>query len=212
MVQSIVTKKSGKRKRSDVSENDCACRTGATSRRAVIQGGVGLGVSLALPEIALAQADPRTTRPRAGDFLVKDGDKSNKPLTPADIVLHAEQTFAWAVEPNEQIVRSGSRLNGIILLRYEASELTPETLARSADGIVAYTQICTHNGCDVTDWIPAERVIQCGCHFTKYDPRDSARITEGPAPRPLPALPLKIVDGKLFVAAAYTDRVGFEQA
>ena len=195
-----------------MSDKICPCREQTTSRRALIQGGLGIGVSLALPDITLAQGDPTTTRPRVGDFLVKDGDKGKTPLTPKDIPLHAEQTFAWAVEPNEKIVRDGSRLNGIILLRYDPSELTAETRARSADGVVAYTQICTHNGCDVTDWIPAERVVQCGCHFTKYDPRDSARITEGPAPRPLPALPLEIVDGKLMVAAVYTDRVGFEQA
>lgn len=193
-------------------DNTCGCRAAAIDRRAIIQGGLAVGASLAAPGAALGQADPATTRPRPGDYLVKDEDTSKKPLTPADIPLHKTIVSAWAVEPNENIVRKGSRLNGIILVRYENSELTPETLSRAAEGVVAYTQICTHNGCDVTDWIPAERVIQCGCHFTKYDPRDSARITEGPAPRPLPALPLKIVDGKLFVAAAYTDRVGFEQA
>jgi len=36
-------------------------------------------------------------------------------------------------------------------------------------------------------------------------------VVDGPAPRPLPALPLKIVDGALVVARPFTSPVGFER-
>jgi Rieske Fe-S protein len=52
--------------------------------------------------------------------------------------------------------------------------------------------------------------VSCSCHSSTFDPKDGARVVDGPAPRPLPALPLKIVDGKLVVARAFTARVGFE--
>jgi Rieske Fe-S protein len=184
-----------------------------TDRRAVLTAGIGLGVGVALaPGMALAQATPATIRPKAGDLLVRDGDASSTPLGPQDIKPDSEQVFAWAMDPEDKTVRKGTRLNGLILVRLDPSTMTPQTKARAADGVVAYTAICTHNGCDVTDWIAAEKVVQCGCHFTKYDPRDSARIIEGPAPRPLPALPLKVEGGKLVVAGPFTDRIGFEVA
>ena len=63
---------------------------------------------------------------------------------------------------------------------------------------------------EATDWLP-DGLLYCPCHFTKYDPRDGAAVIDGPAPRPLPALPLKIVDGKLTVAGPFTARVAFQQ-
>lgn len=179
----------------------------------MIKGGIGIGVGLAVgSDLAWAQGDPKTVRPRVGDLIIRDGDATKTPLTPKDIPLASEQIMAWSMDPTDRIVRDGSRLNGLILLRFNPPDLAPETRARAADGVVAYTQICTHNGCDVIDWVAAEFMVQCGCHFTKYDPRDGAKIVDGPAPRPLPALPLEVADGKLTVARTFTDRVGFEQA
>lgn len=190
-------------------KHGCKCCQSTTSRRTVVTGiGAGLVVG---PGVALAQGDPKTLRPRAGDLLIRDGDKSLTPLTPKDIPLSDAPVSAWAMEPAEKIVRDGSRLNGLIVQRFDPAELKPQTKDRSAEGVVAYTQICTHNGCDITDWVPATKLVQCACHFTLYDPRDAARIVDGPAPRALPALPLKVEDGKLVVAAAFSDRVGFEQ-
>jgi Rieske Fe-S protein len=99
----------------------------------------------------------------------------------------------------------------VILLRLEPDTLTSETRARAADGVVAYTSICTHTGCDVDDWQASERLLACQCHFSQFDPRDAAKVVDGPAPRPLPALPLKIVDGKLAVARPFTAPVAFEK-
>jgi Rieske Fe-S protein len=51
-------------------------------------------------------------------------------------------------------------------------------------------------------------LLECSCHYSHYDPRAAAAVIDGPAPRPLAALPLKIVDGKLAVAKPFTGRVG----
>ena len=77
---------------------------------------------------------------------------------------------------------------------------------------MAYTAICTHNGCEVTDWLNDEQVLSCPCHQTLFDPKNEGRVVEGAAPRALPALPLQVVDGKLVVARAFTSRVGFDPA
>jgi rieske iron-sulfur protein len=181
-------------------------------RRAVLKAGIGLGLGLSVESrLSAGQDDGSSSRPKEGDFLIKSGDPSKKPLTPEDIPLGAMQTMAWAMDPSGEIVRSGSRLNQVLLLRFDAEKLTPDTRSRAAQGVVAYTSICTHTGCDVDDWLADEQHIACACHFSTFDPKDGGKVVDGPAPRMLPALPLKIVDGKLVVAKPFTAPVGFEK-
>ena len=181
------------------------------TRRTVVTHGLGLGVTLSLaPGVALAQENAAAIRPKPGDLLIKAEDATLKPLTPEDVPAGAAQMMAWAMDPADKTVRSGSRLNRILLLRLDERALKPDTKSRAAAGVVAYTAICTHTGCDVSDWLP-EGLLYCPCHFTKYDPKDGAAVIDGPAPRPLPALPLTIADGRLVVAAPFTARVAFQQ-
>jgi len=77
--------------------------------------------------------------------------------------------------------------------------------------VVAYTAICTHSGCEVVDWTSDARQLVCACHNSRFEPRDGGKVVDGPAPRRLPALPLKIVEGKLVVAKPFTARIGFVQ-
>ena len=182
-------------------------------RRAVLQGGLRLGICLNLaPAVLLGQDDPAALRPKEGDLLVKESDTAKQPLTPADLAIGAAQTMAWAMDPTDRTVRSASRLNRVLLIRLDAGKLNPETQARAADGVVAYTAICTHTGCEVVEWLAGEGMLHCPCHFSKFNPSDGARVADGPAPRPLPALPLALVDGRLVVAKPFTSRVGFETA
>jgi len=181
-------------------------------RRAVLKAGMWLGLGLSLESrTAAGQDEGASGRPKEGDVLVKSGDASKKPLTPEDIPAGAIQTMAWAMDPGNQTVRSGSRLNQLILLRFDPEKLTADTRSRAAEGVVAYTSICTHTGCDVDDWLADEQHVLCACHHSTFDPRDGGKVIDGPAPRMLPALPLKIVDGKLVVAQPFTTPVGFEK-
>jgi len=53
------------------------------------------------------------------------------------------------------VIRDGSRLNEILLVKLAPAELDEDTLAWAADGIVAFSAICTHAGCSVTEWVKA---------------------------------------------------------
>ena len=178
-------------------------------RRAVLKAGVGLGIQLGL---AKAADNAASVRPKEGDLLVKVDDKNAVPLTPDDIPLGGEQIAAWAMDPVDKTIRSGDRLNRILVLRFSPAQLSAETAPRSADGVVAYTAICTHAGCEVTDWIPDQQHVFCPCHDSTFDPKDSGKVVDGPAPRMLPALPLKIVDKKLVVAKPFTERIYFDKS
>lgn len=184
--------------------NECA------RRRAILKAGLGLGIGLIPGMKASAQENPAVARPREGDLLIKAGDPATTPLTPADIPA-GKQTMAWAMDPNDKTVRSGSRLNRVLLVRLDPARLSTETQSRAVEGVTAYSAICSHSGCDVTEWVAEEALLFCPCHASKFDPKDGAKVVDGPAPRSLPALPLKLVNGALAVAKPFTAKITFEQ-
>jgi Rieske Fe-S protein len=179
-------------------------------RRRVLQACCGLAV--AVP--ALAQTEPTAeslAAPQENDGVAfAYGDRAGQPISPADVVLGAKQLLAYPLDPATQRMRDGSRLNQLIVVRLDPTKLAAETLARAADGIVAYSGVCTHTGCDVTDWFANVQRFKCPCHESEFDPGDAARVVGGPAPWQLAALPLKIVDGALVIAGAFVGRVGFQ--
>jgi rieske iron-sulfur protein len=123
--------------------------------------------------------------------------------------------LAWPQDPDNAVVRDGSRLNEILVVRLASGELDDPTTARAADGIVAYSAVCTHAGCPVTAWMKASEgdreVFKCMCHNSEFDPRQAAQVVFGPAPRRLAALPLAITEGSLVIAGTFVGKVGAQQ-
>ena len=58
------------------------------------------------------------------------------------------------------------------------------------DGYVAYSKVCTHAGCPVGLYQEQLHQLLCPCHQSLFDVLDGAKPVFGPAPRPLPQLPL----------------------
>ena len=151
-------------------------------------------------------------RPQEGDrFVFPFGEKEGQIITPADLPLGGPQQQAYPMDPGAKIVRNGSTLNLILLIRLDPAQLSEETRALAADGVVAYSGVCTHQGCAVSMWRAEAKTLFCACHGAQFDPRDRARVVDGPAPRRLPMLPIKVVDGALTVAGGFTGRVGGER-
>jgi ubiquinol-cytochrome c reductase iron-sulfur subunit len=86
-------------------------------------------------------------------------------------------------------------------------ELPPENAGFDAQGILAFSKICTHAGCAIalyrkpmfapTDPKPA---LICPCHYSTFEPAKGGKVIFGPAGRKLPMLPLEI-DGRGFLRA-----------
>jgi Rieske Fe-S protein len=177
------------------------------TRRDVLTIASILGASLASEAIP-ALAEPASERPKEGDVLVSIERETTDALVPADIPIGGPPVLAWPMDPAGNTVRKDSRLNRILLVRLDPSTLVGITKERAADGVVAYSAICPHAGCEVNVWVAEQQTLECSCHFSHYNPREAAAVIDGPTSRALAALPLKIVDGKLAVAKPFTGRVG----
>lgn len=179
------------------------------SRRAVFK--MGLATGIAVPMSALGQP-PNRLRPQPGDQLVfEEGPNQDALVRPELLELEKRPLSALARDPATQVLRDGSRLNRIMIMRIDPELMSARHLANVAEGVIAYSAVCTHTGCDVTNWDEGQLRMACPCHESQFDIYDGAKVVGGPAPRPLAMLPLEVVDGIVLVAAGFRGRVGFTQ-
>jgi Rieske Fe-S protein len=181
-----------------------------TTRREVLIALSALGLDLVVGAHP-GSAQPESERPREGDLLVSNDSAGARPLTPKDIPAGGPPVLAWPMDPASRLVRDGSRLNKVLLVRLDPKTLVGLTRERAADGVVAYSAICPHAGCEVSVWVSDQKIMECSCHYSHFNPREGAAVIDGPAPRALAALPLRITNGNLAVAKPFTGRVGIVQ-
>jgi quinol---cytochrome c reductase iron-sulfur subunit len=73
-------------------------------------------------------------------------------------------------------------------------------------GYVAYSKMCTHLGCPVGLYQEQTQQLVCPCHQSIFNVNAGAVPEFGPAPRPLPQLPIKVDKSGILVAQS-----GFDQ-
>ncbi len=128
-----------------------------------------------------------------------------------DVPSGAELIQAFSKDAASGVVRDGSRLNGINLVRLPSASITPEHAKMMAGDVIAFSSVCTHQGCDLTQWIPEETRFKCFCHHSEFDAVKFGEVVGGPAQRSLAILPVaQDPDGHLVVASAFRGKVGFK--
>jgi len=78
-------------------------------------------------------------------------------------------------------------------------------------GYLAFSKVCTHAGCPIGLYQQVTHQLLCPCHQSLFDvgPGQAAQPVFGPAPRPLPQLPLYVdIHGFLRAQAPYDEPVG----
>jgi rieske iron-sulfur protein len=188
------------------------------TRRTIILTALATAVHAAAPRSAAAEEDAPGSdlRPQKADVLVfAEGDHAGEAIKPEDLKPGGPFVRAWPKDPKTSVIRKGSRLNEVVVVKLDPAELDDSTRPRSADGIVAYSVICSHAGCPITAWGKEAQgdkdVLKCVCHNSEFDPRQSAQVVFGPAPRRLAALPLAVADGTLTVVGTFIGKVGAQQ-
>ena len=191
-------------RRSNTPLSPCGCSTAAPAeaRRRIIRiAAVGLAAPLALAAWA-------TAAPWAGDRLVEDdAEGAPVPLRVGDL-KPGKPLVALPFDTMRNAPRDETRLNKIVLIRLPEAEMSAETRARAAAGVLAYSAICTHQGCDVKTWLAKEKSLVCYCHSSKFALLDGGIAVAGPATRALPAIPLALDGDHLVIAGAFTAAPG----
>jgi rieske iron-sulfur protein len=183
---------------------------GVCDRRAILKIGLATGAMATMARGVVARAaEPKNMRPQDGDrFVYASGKMQGSEIKPDALAQGEPSVLAWPMDPETKIVRDGSRLNQVLLIRLDPASLNDTTSRRAADGIVAYSAVCTHAQCPVSGWNAEKKVLHCQCHQSEFDPRTEAKVTFGPAPRSLPALPVRIVNDTLMGAGTFLGKVG----
>jgi cytochrome b6-f complex iron-sulfur subunit len=76
----------------------------------------------------------------------------------------------------------------------------PAIVVNTAQGVRAYSAICTHLGC-VVAWNDMIGAIQCPCHDGRFNPASGAVIS-GPPPAPLPPITVTVEGDQIFLTEA----------
>ena len=158
----------------------------------------------------------RSLGPLPGDSLATTNWK--KGIRLVDIngnVIHVDQmtvgSFATVFPEGLQLTDEGQAIDQTFLIRVDTEAFTTIKGRENwtPQGYVAYSKLCTHLGCPVGLYEQQLEVLVCPCHQSMFNVREGAMPTFGPAPRPLPQLPLAVdSDGHLIAAAGYNEPVG----
>src|SRR5690606_777389 len=120
---------------------------GCCGRRTLLGASVGLAVALVGTRSASA-ATPADMPPQVGDRLVfAAGSKKDQEVKIEDLELGGRQVLAYPVDPGSGTVRNGTRLNEVALVRCDQAAMDEQTRSNCAEGVVAYSAVCTHQGC-----------------------------------------------------------------
>lgn len=156
-------------------------------------GGVSLLSTLGAAN-PIFRLTPDKMPPLKGDILVyAEGSKEGQPVRIEDLSIQLVRAWPRGKnEDGEDVIRKGDPNNVVALYRFPQGQLVaPTNLEATVDGqIVAYSDICTHAGCAVSDSDVNEAEMRCPCHSGLYDPKRGAVVIGGPPPRALAQLPI----------------------
>ncbi|MGE5286012.1 MAG: Rieske 2Fe-2S domain-containing protein [Micromonosporaceae bacterium] len=131
----------------------------------------------------------RHTAWRKGSRLVVLG--TNAPIRPADFATPGA-LITVVPEGTSDNLESVAKA-ATIIIKFRPGELKhPTVMNWTVDGIVAYSKICTHVGCPAALYEHTTHHILCPCHQSTFDAQRGAKVIFGPAPRPLPQLPITV--------------------
>ena len=189
-----------------------------TRKRLLLTGagaaGTAIGAALVVPALALGpflDTDPLYVTPwRRGVRLV---DEHGRPFLLDEVET---ETFYTAYPQGADEEELGAPL---VVVRFEPSQLSLPAQRRdwAPGGVVAYSKICTHAGCAVSEFRSPKSptttasgpALVCPCHYSTFDPTKGGNVIFGPAGRPLPQLPLAADDnGELRADGNFSGPIG----
>ncbi len=169
-------------------------------------GSTAMGIVLLFPLL-------RSLGPKPGDTLFKTNWKKGSQLVSIDgraiTVNDLEVGGVLTVFPQGF---QGSSPDQVILIRLASSlqHLAPPGRTDwGVAGYVAYSKMCTHLGCPVGLFQEQTQQLVCPCHQSIFNVLAGAIPEFGPAPRPLPQLPITVdATGSMRAKGGFDQAVG----
>jgi ubiquinol-cytochrome c reductase iron-sulfur subunit len=165
----------------------------------LLGAGGTLGLALLTPAVSFGPlfhvGDFLRTPWRRGRRLV---DENGRPYKASDI---EQKDFYLAFPEGTNDEEKDQMAASLVVIRLDPDQLhLPSHLqGYDANGILAYSRICTHAGCAITLYRaplfqPDEPrpALVCPCHYSTFDPATGGTVTFGPAGRDLPLLPVYV--------------------
>jgi ubiquinol-cytochrome c reductase iron-sulfur subunit len=190
--------------------------TGISRRKLLVLAGTGaagaLGAALVVPVASLGPnlgSRLIASRWRRGRLVV---DERGRSLRPDDIPVGS---FVTAFPLGESRHAFGSPLV-LVRLSPKELELPAERAGWAPAGVLAFSKICTHAGCAVSEFryplyepTSPRPALVCPCHYSTFDVRRGGDVVFGPAARALPQLPLGLdTRGRLVATGDFSGPVG----
>ncbi len=174
-------------------------------RRRVLRGAALGTTTLVLGGLAAALAgEPTLSRARPGGIASsRSGRGGGKPHSPGGSGEGHGAAGGQGSSTGQDITALDNVPVGAAIGFKDPASANPAVLVRlSTRDVVAYSRVCTHAGC-LVGYDTRRRLLECPCHGAVYDPAHGAAVVAGPAPQPLPSIPVT-VDGSGRVRVAQT--------
>jgi len=142
---------------------------------------------------------------KKGSYVV---DQTGRRVNVGDLAIGSIVTvFPEGTENSDR----GQAVDQTVLIRISNQNFTTQKGRETWGpmGYVAYSKLCTHLGCPVGLYEQQLQLLVCPCHQSMFNVTNGAIPQFGPAPRPLPQLPLYIdANGNIRAQADYDQPVG----
>lgn len=137
-------------------------------------------------------------------------DPEMAPVKASDVTIGSVfHILPEGIDKSEHVLEEKAKA-AVLLMRLDPGDIkSQKELDWGYQGIVAYSQICTHVGCPVGLYEQQTHHLLCPCHQSTFDVTRDAKVIFGPAGHPLPQLKITVdADGYLIAAAPFDQPVG----
>lgn len=142
---------------------------------------------------------------KKGSFLV---DQTGRRISVGDLAVGSIVTV---FPEGTQNTDRGQAVDPTVLIRISNESFTTQQGRETWGpmGYLAYSKVCTHLGCPVGLYEQQLQLLVCPCHQSMFNVTNGCIPEFGPAPRPLPQLPLYIdASGFLRSQRGYDQPIG----
>jgi len=159
----------------------------------LLGGGVGIFTIVAMfPLLRSLGPLPKrtldTTDWKKGTYLV---DITGRRVSVGDLAIGSIVTvYPEGLQNSDR----GQAVDQTVLIRISDEDFTTQKGRETwgPAGYLAYSKLCTHLGCPVGLYEQELQLLVCPCHQSMFNVTNGALPQFGPAPRPLPQLPLYV--------------------